>query len=174
MHEQTSLRMLPYEALILLAGLAVMLTAGMLELQTSATAYIIGESHWSKSQQSLAHELQRYAASGDPAQLQRARDLLRVPLGDRRARLALEQDPVDLETPRQGFLDGMNAPEGIGRMIRMYRYLHNAPFFRESVAIWRKGDEGARTGGSRQADGGTARARSGEPHAGSGFPAKGA
>ncbi|HET9032261.1 MAG TPA: EAL domain-containing protein [Dokdonella sp.] len=136
--------MLPFEfgSLILLAALAVMLTAGMLELQTSATAYIIGESHWSKAQQSAADELHRYAASGNPDQLQNARKRLQVPLGDRQARLALEQDPPDLDASRQGFLAGLNAPEDVDRMIRMYRYFHNAPFFRDAVKKWRLGDEG--------------------------------
>ena len=143
-HRRRSLRMLPLElgSLILLAGIAVMLTVGMLELQTSATAYIIGESHWSKSQQSLAHELQRYAASGDPGQIAAARKFLRVPLGDRRARLAMEQDPPDLDEARRGFVDGMNAPVDVGRMIRLYLYCHNAPFFRDSVEKWRIGDQG--------------------------------
>lgn len=136
-------RMLRFEfvSLIALAALAVMLTATMLELQTSATAYIIGESHWSKAQQSASHELHRYAASGDAQQLRQAREALLVPLGDRLARLALERDPPDLAASRRGFLQGLNAPKDIDRMIRMYRYFHNAPFFRESVKKWRIGDE---------------------------------
>ncbi|MEO7936825.1 MAG: EAL domain-containing protein [Dokdonella sp.] len=142
-HERTSLRMLPLEfgSLIVLAALAVMLTTGMLELQTSATAYIIGESHWSKAQQEIAQELQRYATSGDPARFMRAQEALRVPLGDRSARLALEQDPPDIDAARRGFIEGMNSPQDVGRMIRLYRYFHNAPFFRESVEKWRIGDE---------------------------------
>ncbi len=138
-----SRRILRFEfaSLIALAALAVMLTATMLELQTSATAYIIGESHWSKAQQSTSHELHRYAASGDPQQLRQAREALLVPLGDRLARLALERDPPDFAASRQGFLQGLNAPEDVDRLIRMYRYFHNAPFFRESVERWRAGDQ---------------------------------
>src|SRR5690606_1409677 len=41
---------------------------------------------------------------------------------------------------RQGLLLGMNAPQDVDRMIRMYRYFHNAPFFRDSVAQWQVGD----------------------------------
>ncbi len=142
--ENRALRMLPYEfgSLIVLVAMAVMLTAGVLELQTSATAYIIGESHWSKAQQGSVDELHRYAVSGDPQQLINARSLLQVPLGDRKARLALEQDPPDLDRSRQGFLDGLNAPEDVSRMIRMYQYFHNAPFFRDAVEEWRRGDIG--------------------------------
>lgn len=136
-------RLLRFEliSLIALAVLAVMLTAAMLELQTSATAYIIGESNWSKAQQNASHELHRYAASGDPQQLKQAQKALLVPLGDRLARLALDRDPPDLEAARQGFLQGLNEPEDVGRLIRIYLYFHNAPYFRESVRIWRIGDE---------------------------------
>ncbi|MGB3048834.1 MAG: PAS domain S-box protein, partial [Dokdonella sp.] len=129
-----------FASLIALAALAVMLTVIMLELQTSATAYIIGESHWSKAQQYASHVLHGYAASGDPQQLKLARDALRVPLSDHQARLALERDPPDLAAARQGFLRGLNAPQDVDRMIRMYRYFNNAPFFRDSVAQWRIGD----------------------------------
>ena len=141
---RTSVRMVPLEfgSLILLVALAVTMTAAMLELQTSATAYIIGESHWSKAQQEVAQALQRYASSGDPAQFARVQETLRIPLGDRSARLALEQDPADIEAARRGFIEGMNSPQDVGRMIRMYRYFHNAPFFRESVEKWRIGDAG--------------------------------
>lgn len=137
-----SIALLPIEmaTLIVLAGIAVMLTVTMLELQTSATAYIVGESHWSKAQQYASHGLHGYAASGDAQQLQLARDALRVPLGDHQARLALERDPPDLAAARQGLLLGMNAPQDVDRMIRMYRYFHNAPFFRDSVAQWQVGD----------------------------------
>lgn len=136
-------RMLRFEfvALIVLAALTVMFTVATLDLQTSATAYIIGESHWSKGQQHASHKLHRYAASGDAQLLQQVRKALMVPLGDRQARLALEQDPPDLEASRLGFLQGENAPEDVDRMIRMYRYFNRAPFFREAVERWRSGDQ---------------------------------
>jgi diguanylate cyclase (GGDEF)-like protein/PAS domain S-box-containing protein len=139
-----NLRLQPYElgAVILLAAVAVMATAAMLELQISATAYIVGESHWSKAQQDAAGNLQRYALSGDAELLEKARADLAVPLGDRSARLALERDPPDTELARSGFLQGRNAPEDIDRMIRTYRFLHDAPYFRDSVVQWREGDQG--------------------------------
>ncbi|SFN43857.1 diguanylate cyclase/phosphodiesterase with PAS/PAC sensor(s) [Dokdonella immobilis] len=139
-----ALRLLPYEfgAVILLAAVAVIATAAMLELQASATAYIVGEGHWSKAQQDAARNLQRYASSGDASLLERARADLAVPLGDRAARLALERDPPDTDIARAGFLQGRNAPADVDRLIRMYRFLHGAPYFRESVAQWREGDKG--------------------------------
>ncbi|HJS34806.1 MAG TPA: EAL domain-containing protein [Pseudoxanthomonas sp.] len=127
-------------ALIVLSALGALLIAAVLETQAGATAYIIGESHWSKAQQRAVHSLYRYASHAQPADLADARVALRVPLGDRAGRLALERSPVDLEAARQGFLQGGNAPEDIGRLIWMYRMLGKAPYFRESVRLWREAE----------------------------------
>ena len=78
--------------LIALSALGALLIAAILEMQAGATAYIVGEGHWSKAQQRAVHSLYRYAGHGDPADLADAREALRVPLGDRAARQALERD----------------------------------------------------------------------------------
>ncbi|MGB0133698.1 putative bifunctional diguanylate cyclase/phosphodiesterase [Dokdonella sp.] len=139
-----SLRILSYEIgfVIALTAIAAMLTAAMLEIQTTATAYVVGEGHWSRAQQDAAHTLYRYAADGDPAQLAQIRKSLLVPLGDRAARLAMERDPIDVDEARKGFLQGRIDSEDVDRLIRMYRYMRDAPYFRHSVAQWRLGDEG--------------------------------
>ncbi len=136
------LRRLPARVmvLILLSALGALLTAAILETQAGATAYIIGESHWSKAQQRAVHSLYRYASHGDPADLAEARAALQVPLGDRAARLALEQTPVDVAAARAGFLQGGNAPGNLDRLIRMYRGLSSAPYFRDSVRLWREAE----------------------------------
>jgi diguanylate cyclase (GGDEF)-like protein/PAS domain S-box-containing protein len=127
-------------ALILLSALGALLTAAVLETQAGATAYIIGESHWSKAHQRAVMGLYRYAGHARQTDLDDAREALRVPLGDRAGRLALEQDPVDIDAARAGFLQGNNAPGDIGRLIWMYRALGSAPYFRDSVRLWREAE----------------------------------
>ena len=127
-------------ALILLSALGALLTAAVLETQAGATAYIIGESHWSKAHQRALLALYRYASHARQADLDQARESLRVPLGDRAGRLALERDPVDVQAARAGFLQGNNAPDDIGRLIWMYRALGQAPYFRDSVRLWREAE----------------------------------
>ena len=117
-----------------------MLTATVLEIQAGATAYIVGESHWSKAQQTAVYSLYRYTRHGHPEDLEGAREALRVPLGDRAARLALESRPIDLQAARRGFIDGGNAPVDVDRMIRMYRVFSHAPYFRDSVKQWSRSD----------------------------------
>ncbi|HEY0662324.1 MAG TPA: EAL domain-containing protein [Lysobacter sp.] len=130
-----------FAVLIFFAALAALLTASMLEIQAGATAYIVGESHWSRAQQETVSFLYRYTQYGDPADLQRTREALKVPMGDRAGRLALERRPRDEYTAQQGFLQGRNAPEDIGRLIWMYKYFAGAPYFRDSVGFWRQGDQ---------------------------------
>lgn len=130
---------------LLLIAMAVglgVLSALMLELQAGSTAWIAGEGAWSKGQQHAVHALYRYAQQGHAADLAAARRALEVPLGDRAARLALEQPVPDLEAARRGFLQGGNAPENIPRLIFSYRFGREGPFFRDSVRLWREADVG--------------------------------
>ncbi len=141
-HGDRGLRRLPARVAVLigLSALGALLTAAVLETQAGATAYIVGESHWSKAQQRAVHSLYRYASQAQPADLADARAALRVPLGDRAGRLALERDPADMAAARAGFLQGHNAPEDIDRLVWMYRVLRKAPYFRESVRLWREAE----------------------------------
>ena len=140
--DDRNLRRLPARVAVLIAlsALGALLIAAILETQAGATAYIVGEGHWSKARHRAVHSLYRYAGHGDPADLADAREALRVQLGDRAARQALERDPVDLAAARAGFLQGGNAPQDIERLVWMYRLLHDAPYFRESVRLWREAE----------------------------------
>lgn len=139
-----SSRILPVEfgLLILLAGFAALMTAAALEVQSGATAYIIGETHWSRAQHAAVHSLLHYARHGDPATMGEVRSALAVPLGDRAARLALESEPIDVAAARAGFIQGGNSERDLDRLVRMYRYFKSAPYFSEAVQHWREGDRG--------------------------------
>ncbi|WP_421568969.1 putative bifunctional diguanylate cyclase/phosphodiesterase [Stenotrophomonas sp. PD6] len=130
---------------VLLTGMAiglVGLSALIQELQGASTAWIVGQSHWSRSQQHASFALERYIASGNPAALAEAREALEVPLGDRDARIALEQDELDLARARRGFAQGGNAPGDINRLIVSFRYLGHVGYFRDAVRLWRQTDRG--------------------------------
>src|SRR5687768_18031473 len=111
-----------FAMLVAVTGLAALLLGLLVRVNAGATDYIVGEGHWSKAQQESVASLYRYAQSGDRTELARARAALRVPLGDRAARLALEHDPADADAARAGFIAGGNAPEDIDRLIWMYRH----------------------------------------------------
>jgi hypothetical protein len=121
-----------------LAGLAAL----MMELQASSLSWIAGQSAWSKGQQQAVHALYRYAQHGRPDDLADAHRALAIPLGDRIARLALEQDPPDLELAREGFRQGGNNPLAIPRLVSSYRYGRHWPHLRDAVQMWRLADVG--------------------------------
>ncbi len=88
--------------IVIQAALAVF----SLQLVTSLRAYVTGESLWSKGQIDATYFLNRYIDTGNPAFFVRYKSALEVPLGDRAARLALEQRPPDHAAARDGFLRG--------------------------------------------------------------------
>ena len=129
---------------VLLTGMAIGLvgiSALIQELQAASTAWIMGQSHWSRGQQQATHALSRYIASRDAVDLGATRQALRVPLGDLTARRALEQADPDIAAARQGFIEGGNARGDINRLILSYRYLRDQPYFRDAVRLWRDTDD---------------------------------
>lgn len=128
----------------LLTGMAIGLvgiSALIQELQAASTAWIMGQSHWSRGQQQATHALSRYITSGESHDLTATRQALRVPLGDLSARRALEQADPDIAAARQGFIEGGNARGDINRLILSYRYLRDQPYFRDAVRLWRDTDD---------------------------------
>jgi diguanylate cyclase (GGDEF)-like protein/PAS domain S-box-containing protein len=129
---------------VLLTGMAISLvgiSALIQELQAASTAWIMGQSHWSRGQQQATHALSRYITSGESGDLAATRQALRVPLGDLSARRALEQADPDIAAARQGFIEGGNARGDINRLILSYRYLRDQPYFRDAVRLWRGTDD---------------------------------
>ncbi|MCC4607358.1 EAL domain-containing protein [Xanthomonas campestris] len=129
--------------LALLIGMAVamaVISALVIEIQSGATAWIVGESHWSKAQQESVYWLERYLGSGAPADLQAACRALEVPLGDRSARIAVEQPVIDWDTVYAGLAAGRNAREDMSQMVRLYRYGQRVPHLGEAIALWKQTD----------------------------------
>ncbi len=131
--------------LALLIGIAVCMTvvsALVIEVQSGATAWIVGQSHWSNAQQESVYWMERYLGSGDTADLQAACRALEVPLGDRAARVAIEQPAIDWDAVYAGLAAGRNAHEDMPQMVRLYRYGHQFPYLGDAIALWKRTDAG--------------------------------
>lgn len=127
----------------LLTGMAVGLvgiSALIQELQAASTAWIVGQSHWSRSQQQTVAALDNYLDSGVATDLHEARTALAVPLADLEARQALEQEVPDVDTARAAFLRGGNARGDVNRLILSYRYGRDFAYFREASHLWQQTD----------------------------------
>jgi PAS domain S-box-containing protein len=125
----------------MIAALDVILVGG-LEVLSATRAYVAAESLWAKGQKDSIAALRRFAQSRDPADYARYERAIAVPLGDHRARLALEQPVLDRRAASEGFLAGGNHPDDIGRMIRLVRWGRREPHIDEALRIWTDADVG--------------------------------
>ncbi|MDQ2076993.1 bifunctional diguanylate cyclase/phosphodiesterase [Marinimicrobium sp. ABcell2] len=150
MKQQTALgKQTPYRlkilglvtGLIALVILAAGFTLATVQIQAAASAYIAGQSVWSRAQVASVHYLYRYAEEGQPDALASARVWLDIPLADREARLAMEARPIDRDLARQALIRGQNHPDDVGRMIWLFRYFSDFAYFRSAMEVWRDSDQ---------------------------------
>src|SRR4051812_29192740 len=75
-----------------------------LDLLSTGRAYVGGEGYWSKAQKDSVIHLMRYSRTFDPADYDLYRASLAVPLGDRKAREALDRPEPDYAAAHDGFI----------------------------------------------------------------------
>lgn len=122
-------------------ALLLLLTAASFALLSAGSAYVEGESLWSKGQKNAIQALARYSDSCDPRHFAHYRSEIALPLGDRQARLELLQPSPRLERAAAGFLQGGNDPAEVGGMIFLFRHFKPVPVFSEAIDIWTQADE---------------------------------
>lgn len=122
---------------VLIVILQTALATFSLQVSSSLRAFVTGESLWSKGQHDALYYLNRYAGSGNRSFVDRYRQAMAIPLGDREARLALEANPPDVEAAFQGFLAGGNHPDDIPNVIWLLRYFRWLPVMEACIRDWR-------------------------------------
>ncbi|TAA64105.1 bifunctional diguanylate cyclase/phosphodiesterase [Shinella sp. JR1-6] len=122
---------------VLIVVLQTALATFSLQVSTSLRAFVTGESLWSKGQHDALYYLNRYADSGNRSFVDRYRQAMAIPLGDRAARLALEAAQPDIQAAYQGFLNGGNHPDDIPNVIWLFRYFRWLPVMEACVRDWR-------------------------------------
>ncbi|QSX41225.1 diguanylate cyclase domain-containing protein [Shewanella cyperi] len=111
------------------------------EVINGVRTYVQGEGLWAKAEKDSVMLLHRYVDTNDEAIYREFSRSLSVNLGDRRARLALQQTPPDLAAARAGFLAGGNHPDDIDSLISFFLYFQDVSYMREAIAIWTEADE---------------------------------
>lgn len=124
------------------AALLLLTAVGLLALQLddAIVSFMKGESLWITAQKEAVIALEDYARTGDTTAWNQYREAMRVPLGDRRARLALQDSGDDLERAREGFLQGGLDPDEVDGMIRLFRWGSDWPPISRSIDIWTEAD----------------------------------
>ena len=125
---------------LLIVIMQVALSAFSLYVVSTARAYVAGEGLWSKAQKDSIYYLTRYAQTGADHDFQRYQQAIAIQFGDHQARLALDRSPPNLDTARQGFLNGGNHPDDIENIIRAYLWFRHVSYLAEAIHYWRIGD----------------------------------
>jgi diguanylate cyclase (GGDEF)-like protein len=125
-----------------LMSLTVMLIAAIfsIELLSTIRAWVGGEGLYSKGQKNATFYLSQYALTQDEQDYRLYRSAISYPLGDLRARLALQRRPPDVNAARQGLLEGGSNAADIGSIIVVFRLFSHVGQVRDAVVTWTEGD----------------------------------
>ena len=115
-------------------------TWACVRILSGVRAYVGGEALYSKAQKNAVYFLELYLSTGNEDWFSKFSQSLRVPEGDRDARVELERPHPDLNTVRRAFITGGNSPEDVDDMIFVFRRLGNTPYVSAAVRIWTQGD----------------------------------
>lgn len=127
-------------AFTLTVFLLLLSTWACVRILSGVRAYVGGEGLYSKSQKNAVYYLELYVQTGDEHWFAQFQQSLRVPEGDRDARIELLKPNPDREVVRRGFVAGANSPDDVDDMIFVFRRMGRAPYVHEAVEIWTQGD----------------------------------
>jgi signal transduction histidine kinase len=107
---------------------------------SSVRAFVGGEGLWSKAQKDAIYSLRTYARVENDDYYKEYLEYLKVPLGDRKARVEMAKLNPDVEIIRQGFLEGRNHPDDIDGMIKLFRRFHGISYINKAIRVWGEAD----------------------------------
>ncbi|MBT3386742.1 MAG: hypothetical protein HN417_02285, partial [Desulfobacula sp.] len=124
---------------LILSGLLIIGNSGF-RILSGLRAYVGAEGLWAKGQKEATFQLVHYVFTGEKNRYQSFLDNLKIPLGDKAARLELEKTDPFNEIIIQGFSNGGNHPEDIPTMIFLYKYFKNTSYIKKAIEQWEIGD----------------------------------
>lgn len=125
---------------VLIVAELIALVLGMRTL-SAVRGYVGGEGYWSKGQKDAVFALQRYAITQEEIYYKQFLDNLKIPLGDRLARLEVLKDDMDYEKAKSYYIAGNIHPDDVGAMITLVRYFGNFYYLKQVIGHWEGGDE---------------------------------
>src|SRR5579862_4664282 len=138
MRDRTLLAVLA--AFTLTVCLLLISTWACVRILSGVRAYVGGEGLYSKAQKNADYFLELYVETGKEEWYARFVQALRVPEGDRDARIELERPDPDLRAVGRGFIAGANSPDDVDDLIFLFRRMRNTPYVSAAVNIWTQGD----------------------------------
>jgi diguanylate cyclase (GGDEF)-like protein/PAS domain S-box-containing protein len=120
--------------------LLAILAGACLDSLAAARAIARAEKQWADGLTEAVSSLDRYTRGGAEVDYRRFRDGMSVLLGDRRARLELDNESPDVDRIRTGLLDGRNKAEDIEGMSRLYRRFRHIGAMETAFGLWSESD----------------------------------
>lgn len=108
---------------------------------SSVRGFVSGESHWSKAQKDAVLNLHKYARTQDAKYYDLFNRHMAIPLGDLRARIALEQNPIDLAIAKEGLREGKIHSDDIPGVIKLIQNFGQIGHVSKAMDHWRQGDD---------------------------------
>ncbi len=125
-------------------GIVVMLlwlSIESMSILSATRAYAEGESLWSKAQkQSFSSCCATRKRATSPTTTTTA-PLIRVNLGDRKAREEMQKGSFDYAVAFEGLTEGRTHPDDIPHVVRLFRRFQYVPPITEVIGTWTEGDQ---------------------------------
>ncbi len=132
---------------IVVGTMALLVIIELLTLRFAMTnlsavrAFVGGEGSWSKGQKNALYLFQRYALTNNEKDYLAIQETLKIPEGDRQARIELQKDDPNMELVHAGFLAGKIHPDDHEATINLLRRFYWVSFITSAIESWTKGDE---------------------------------
>ncbi|NUN04538.1 MAG: response regulator [Bdellovibrio sp.] len=107
---------------------------------SSVRSFVSGESSWSKAQKDAVLSLHKYARTRDEKYFHAFSENLKIPLGDYRARMALEATPPNLADAAEGLKQGQIHEDDVSGVINLVLSFGKIGHVAKALDYWREGD----------------------------------
>lgn len=107
---------------------------------SAVRAFVAGEGYWSKAQKDSITAIQNYAVTGEVIYHNKFHELMKIPMGDRAARIEIEKPDMNMALATQGLIIGKNHPDDIPDVIKLLREFSHVSYIAHAVAHWKEAD----------------------------------
>jgi signal transduction histidine kinase len=107
---------------------------------SSVRALVGAEGLWSKAEKDAVYTLNKYARTHDEKEYEDFQKFMNVPLGDHKTRVELFKENMNMDSARDGFIEGRVHPDDIDGMIKLLRRFHNISYLKKAIHYWGDGD----------------------------------
>lgn len=136
-----SRRLMPLAyALVAMVALILGLTWGAMKIQVALAGFLNGESVWSKAQKQTVIDLQAYAASGSPENLESFKRNYALLGYDRWVRDVTTTGHYDYREVKAALSHGNAIPEAVPGVVFMFAHFSKAPYMKQALNAWRSTD----------------------------------